>query len=255
MIARVGQTDPDGPGRGAREAVDPGGRARAGGLPLDPRGRLARRLAQTAEASLRRSSAGTTADTSTGIPFSTALPESGSIRSERARTLLFDPACSPGDRELDAFAVVAPAVGDADDPGHHRVGDLDRDLDRSRLGADRRRLAVGEAEALRVVGVDVRGALRAAADQAWDVVHPGVVRAEIAPPDQDHAAVRPAPQRLLESRQVGDDRLRGQLDPCRWRCGASPGGEAGAGRDRPRAGTPPAGPGSVPSGSSPKRSP
>ena len=35
-----------------------------------------------------------TGSSSTGIPFSTALPESGSIRSERARTLLFEPACS-----------------------------------------------------------------------------------------------------------------------------------------------------------------
>ena len=70
---------------------------------------------------------------STGMPLRTALPESGStsvlvgehvgVRARRA---------SRATPMRDAVDVVAPAVRDADDAGHDRVGHLDRDLDRAR---------------------------------------------------------------------------------------------------------------------------
>ena len=63
---------------------------------------------------------------STGIPFSTEVPESGSSVNSSASTLLFAPGRCAATLHARARRVVAPAVRQADDAGQDRVGDLDR---------------------------------------------------------------------------------------------------------------------------------
>ena len=157
--------------------------------------------------------AGTAARTgasSTGIPFSTAVPVSGSSTPASPSALTFTPACSRATLHFDAVEVVAPAVRDRD----RRRASCRRSPARSgaisplRRG-DERRLAVGDAEARRVAGMDQHGAALGAADELGQVVHPGVVGAQLAAPDQ-HAARRSA-ARVVESPRAGAARPRDQL--------------------------------------------
>jgi len=68
-----------------------------------------------------------------------------------------------------------------------------------------------EPETLGIGRVDVHRAPVLAADEMGDVVHPGVVRAQVAPADQ-HEFVAGAIDRCREPLEVGDDRRRAELD-------------------------------------------
>src|SRR5262249_57547968 len=67
-----------------------------------------------------------------------------------------------------------------------------------------------------MVGVQQEGGALGAADEVVDIVHPGVVRAQVAPADQDQAVRLPF-QRSAQTRDVGDDRFGRQLDGARLR--------------------------------------
>ena len=112
-----------------------------------------------------------------------------------------------------AGRVVAPAVRERDHAGHDGVGHLDGRLERAGAVLDPRRAAVGEPEPLRVVGVDLQRAALRPADEQLEVVHPRVVRAQLAAPDEHEPAVRRADERGAQPRDVGDDRLGRELDP------------------------------------------
>ena len=117
-----------------------------------------------------------------------------------------------GHAEVRSRLVVPPAVRDRDDAGHDVVGHLDRDDDRAGARAHHRVLAVHQPEALGVVGVDVGGAALLAADEHRQVVHPRVVGAQVAAPDEHHAAVDRLGQRLVQARDVGDQHRGRELD-------------------------------------------
>ena len=110
-----------------------------------------------------------------------------------------------------------PAVGNAHHARHDRVGHLDRQLDRTHPRRDARELAAGDPEARGVRGVEVRGAARVALHEHAKVVHPGVVRPEIATADENHLAVgaRGTLERRTQAFDVGGDGLGGKLDPAR----------------------------------------
>ena len=88
----------------------------------------------------------------------------------------------------------------------------DDELARGR--ADPRVAALGEAEALGVVGVDLDRAAVLALDQRRQVVHPRVVRAQLAAADQDHLAVDRGAELGLQAGDVGDDRRRARARSC-----------------------------------------
>ena len=71
--------------------------------------------------------------TSTGIPFTTAFPDGAPTRCPGASRLLFTRVLRR-DPEAHAVPVVAPAVGQADDTGHHLVAHLHGGHHRARLG-------------------------------------------------------------------------------------------------------------------------
>ncbi len=71
--------------------------------------------------------------------------------------------------------------------------------------------ALGQAEPLGVAWVDVHRAAGLAAGEVGEVVHPGVVRPQIAAPDQDEL-VALARQRLREAAEVVEQRRRAELD-------------------------------------------
>ena len=77
-------------------------------------------------------------------------------------------------------------------------------------------LAVPKAVALGVERIDERRAAILALDEGVQVVHPRVVRAELAAADQDHLRARAVPGSLVEAlakpRHVSHDRLGRQLD-------------------------------------------
>ncbi len=103
----------------------------------------------------------------------------------------------------------------------------------------RRRRAVDEAEPGGVVGVDLERAARLALHQDLDVVHPRVVRAQVAPADEHDLAVGAA----VERRHAGAPRRRRRSPRARARscptASAAPrAGAAGADRGRRRAGSP-----------------
>ena len=150
------------------------------------------------------------------MPLSTALPDSGSMQLVVGEHVAVHARVPAGDRQLDAVEVVAPTVRDADHAGADGVGDLDRHVDRP--GA-RRHLGVGavdQAQPLGVVGMDVEGAAGLALHQHLDVVHPRVVRAQVAAADERHPRGRGV-ERLPQPGHVLDDRLGRQLDHARRR--------------------------------------
>ena len=100
-----------------------------------------------------------------------------------------------------------------------------------------RGLAVGETEPLGVVGMDVERAALLALHERRQVVHPRVVRAQLAAADQHHPAVALARHRRAQAVEVGDDRLGRQLDLARRACAARRAAAAGAARGRSRAGS------------------
>ena len=65
------------------------------------------------------------------MPFRTAFPETGSICDSSARMLLLAPACAAATVSLASGSSCPQPCGMLTTPGHHRVGDLDRDHDRA----------------------------------------------------------------------------------------------------------------------------
>ena len=133
------------------------------------------------------------------MPFSTALPESGSTSDLVGQDVAVHAGVIGRDAHPDARRVVAPAVRDRDDAGHDRVGDLDRRLDLA--GARSARAPAPPSvrpSRSRVVRVHVQRAAVLALHERPQVVHPGVVRAQLAAADQDDAA--PLAARALERR-------------------------------------------------------
>jgi hypothetical protein len=79
-------------------------------------------------------------------------------------------------------------------------------------------MALGvKSEACGVVGVHLDRAAVLALHQRGQVVHPRVVRAQLAAADQHHVAVAVLGKRGLEPRDVRDDRIRRKLDLARGR--------------------------------------
>ena len=83
---------------------------------------------------------------STGIPFSTALPESASSSVSSVSRFEFTPGRRLATARLRARRVVSVAVGQAHDAAHHRVAELDRRLDDADPRAHPRAAAGGEPE-------------------------------------------------------------------------------------------------------------
>ena len=94
------------------------------------------------------------------------------------------------DAEARSLAVVTPPVRQADDPRHDVGRHLDRRLHRAHARRHAGRAGRPEAAAARVVGVHEQRAAVAALHQAKAVVHPAVVRAQVAPADQPQPVVR-----------------------------------------------------------------
>ena len=138
------------------------------------------------------------------MPFRTAFPDSGSISEVSARTLLLTPAC-PGRLEPDPRRVVAPAVRDRDDAGADRVGDLDGCLDRAGSDVSRARSPSIRPRRSASSGLTCIVQRSLPFTSAAQVVHPGVVRAQLPAADQDEVPVA----RALERRaQAGRRRRR-----------------------------------------------
>ena len=84
-------------------------------------------------------------------------------------------------------------------PGHDLVGDLDRHDELAGRRADAGMTFGVEPETFRVVGVDLDRAAVLALHQGRQVVHPRVVRAQLAAADQHHAAVAMLGERRLQT--------------------------------------------------------
>ncbi len=79
---------------------------------------------------------------------------------------------------------MAPTVRQADDPGAHFVAEADANLARMDAALEHRAGAILEAGTRGIVGVHEQHASLATGDHGRDVVHPGVVRAHLAPADE-----------------------------------------------------------------------
>ena len=146
------------------------------------------------------------------MPFSTAFPDSGSTCDSSASTLLFTPACAEATPIRTPSASWPHPCGIETTPGMISSVTSTGTSIAPDADVDRRVLAVGQPEPLRVVGVHVQRAALLALHERRQVVHPRVVRAQLAPADQDEAAV---PLTLHDGPQafdVADDRLGSQLD-------------------------------------------
>ncbi len=108
--------------------------------------------------------------------------------------------------------VVAPAVGQAHHTGHDVTRHLDGDVDPSRLGADGGHLAVADAECGRITGVDLEHTPLLPLGESGDVVHPRVVRSQVAATDEQHAVAAPLPHERLQRRESVQDRFGGEFD-------------------------------------------
>ncbi len=175
--------------------------------------------------------------TSTGIPFSTALPDSGSTSDSSASTLLFTPACADATPIRTPSASWPQPCGIDTTPGMIVVGHLDRRLERAGGRAHARAAAVGEAEPLGVVRVHVERAALLALHERRQVVHPRVVRAQLAAADQDHAAVPLARRARARSRSTSATIGSGASSTLPDGVRSSPAAAARAGRGRRRAGS------------------
>ena len=118
--------------------------------------------------------------------------------------------------------------------------------------ADRRRAAVGQAEPLGVVGVHVHRAAILAADEVRQVVHPRVVRAQVAATDQDQSRRR-SRSIAAASRSRSASSAGGASSTLPLGVRSTPGAAAASGRDRRRAGAVRARRASVPSSPRPAR--
>src|SRR5437763_7372324 len=84
---------------------------------------------------------------------------------------------------------MAPAVRQTDHPGTHLVGDRDTHLATMDAALEYRHLAVTDLMAGGVVGMNVEHAALATRHQRRQVVHPGVVAAQLTTADQDQAVL------------------------------------------------------------------
>ena len=102
--------------------------------------------------------------------------------------------------------------------------------------ADRRRTrrAVGDTSVGRVVGVDVQRAAVLALHEDRQVVHPRVVRTQVAPADEDELRMRRV-ERDAQTSDVVEADLPARARSCRSACAAPRGSAAAAGRSRCRA--------------------
>ena len=179
------------------------------------------------------------------MPFRTAFPDSGSISVVSASTLLLTPAWSRATSSRTPGASWPQPCGIDTTPVADRVGHLDRRLDRAGLGREPRALPVDQAEPVGVGGVHVHGAAVLALHERPQVVHPGVVRAQLAAADQHEVAVAASLERRAQPLDVGDDRLGRELDLARRRAQHLGDARLRAGRGRSRAGSPRARPASA----------
>ena len=145
-------------------------------------------------------------------------PTAGRPGCSSASTLLFTPACSAATRICAPAASWPQPCGMLDHAGHDRVGDLHRRLDRAgRASVTRGRAPSSSPSRSASSGCTCSGAALLAPHQRLEVVHPGVVRAQLAAADQHHARPFGAAERRAQPRHVGHDRLGRQLDPARRR--------------------------------------
>ena len=131
-----------------------------------------------------------TGSTRTGMPFRNAMPASGSrsvgVGATRAGSTFAPPA---------ALASCQPPrwpqpCGSATVPGRHLVGDLDRHLDRARAATRSAPRSPSASPCARgVVGMHPQRVRAPAAHQQRRVVHPRVVRAQLAQADQPQREV------------------------------------------------------------------
>jgi hypothetical protein len=102
----------------------------------------------------------------------------------------------------------------ADHAAHHVRGDGDRHFHRPDARGDLRAPAFPQPARGGVLGMDQQGAALGALHQPLAVVHPGVVAAEGAPPDQDQVTVRRRPlQRRREPIEIAQEEGRRELQP------------------------------------------
>ena len=174
------------------------------------------------------------------MPLRTALPDTASSSVSSASTFEFTPACARRRRTADAGDVVAPAVRDRDDAGHDVVGHLDRHLDLARARAARARARRRRARGgRRRRGARARCSACLPLTSVRQVVHPRVVRAQVAAADEHHRAVGAA-RRASACRRgdVGDERLGRELDLAARRAQRARAAAAPAARGRCRAAPP-----------------
>ena len=150
------------------------------------------------------------------MPLSTALPDSGSRQSSSSRSLRLAPGrCAASERRVPARLWPQPC-GRLTTPGIMSPLSCTRASMAACAARMRAMAAVGQTQALRVVGMDQRGAALGPFGQQRQVVHPAVVRAYFAPADDDHG--RGLPRQILgRPLQVGQQRGRRQFDLARGR--------------------------------------
>ena len=151
----------------------------------------------------------------TGMPLSTAVPDSGSSSVPSMSWLTLTPGCAGRDRQPGAAAGRGPSRA----AGTPRRAAWRRCISTGATTSPPAPLTDGDvvdAESGGVVGVDLQGAAVGAAGQRGHVVHPAVVGAQVAPADEHEAVVRPRSR----ERAAGPHRRRrppAQLDLAR-RC-------------------------------------
>ncbi len=142
-----------------------------------------------------------TGATATGMPLSTALPDTASTTCSSASTLLFVAGVLRRDALGGPGHVVAPAVREAARRPGITVSVTSTRADRAPgARAQLGRLAVGQSEAVGVVGVDLERAALRALDEHRQVVHPRVVGAQLAAADEHDARRSGASERRRASR-------------------------------------------------------
>ena len=187
-----------------------------------------------------------TGASSTGMPFSTALPEGTSTAISSASRLLLAPGCAAATSSCASGSSWPQPCGMLTTPG--MIASV-TSTGTSTAAALRRHAARGRRPRGRAARRrrDARASCSGPCPRTRlrHVVHPGVVGAQLAPPDQHDAAVAVPRERGPQPVDVGDDRLRRELDLPARACAAPRGCAARAGRSRCRAARPRAAPASA----------